>query len=87
MPQEGLRIAYPGPGTAADDLSRIFERRFQGGSDSDRGGAGLGLAIAQEITHAHGGTITADSTPGHGTTAVTVTLPRSAVEALALSHT
>lgn len=81
-----IRVTDTGPGIAADDLPRIFERRFQGGSGSDRGGAGLGLAIAQEIAHAHGGTITADSTPGQGTT-ITVTLPRSAVEAPSLTHT
>lgn len=81
----GIRVTDTGPGIAADDLPRIFERRFQGGSDSDRGGAGLGLAIAQEIAHAHGGTITADSIPGHGTT-ITVTLPRSAVETPSSTH-
>ena len=69
-----IRITDTGPGIPAVDLPRIFERRFQRGSASNTGGAGLGLAIAHEIAQAHGGTITADSAPGHGTT-ITLTLP------------
>jgi signal transduction histidine kinase len=35
---------------------------------ADSGGAGLGLAIARSLVEAHGGTITAESRPGEGTT-------------------
>ena len=73
-----IRVADTGPGIPAVDLPRIFERRFRRPSASNAGGAGLGLAIAHAIAEAHGGTITADSTPGLGTT-VTVTLPLAAV--------
>ncbi len=31
-------------------------------------GTGLGLAVAQQLVHAHGGTLSYTSTPGHGTT-------------------
>jgi two-component system sensor kinase FixL len=40
-------------------------------------GLGVGLAIAQRIVDAHGGTIGAHENPGGGAT-FTVTLPRSA---------
>jgi signal transduction histidine kinase len=56
-----------GPGIAADDLSRVFDRYWQGGRES-RQGAGLGLAIAKGIVHAHGGEIGVDSVLGKGST-------------------
>jgi signal transduction histidine kinase len=40
-----------------------------------RDGTGLGLPIARRIVEAHGGTLTCESAPGHGTT-FSVTLPR-----------
>jgi signal transduction histidine kinase len=43
-------------------------------SEARSGGAGLGLAIARHIVEAHGGTITASSVVGRGTT-FTVSLP------------
>jgi two-component system phosphate regulon sensor histidine kinase PhoR len=36
----------------------------------------LGLAIAQEIIHAHGGTITAQNHPETGGAWLTITIPR-----------
>jgi signal transduction histidine kinase len=65
-----------GPGIPTQDLPRVFERFYQ--VDKSRvwreGGAGLGLAIAQEIIEAHGGRIGAESVEGLGTR-FTVELP------------
>jgi len=67
-----LRVADTGPGIAADELPRIFDR-FHKGAGSH--GSGLGLTIARSLVEAHGGTIRAESTAGAGTTIV-FTLPR-----------
>jgi signal transduction histidine kinase len=56
-----------GPGIAAEDLPHVFDRFWQARS-TRRAGAGLGLAIAKGIVEAHGGEITAESTPGEGST-------------------
>jgi signal transduction histidine kinase len=58
-----------GPGIAAEDQVRLFERFFVGSSDrSGRGGAGIGLPTALAIAQAHGGTIEVDSELGRGST-------------------
>lgn len=60
-----------------EHLSHLFERFYRVDSTSrGKGGAGLGLAITQEIVHLHSGTLTAQSDPNQGTT-FTVTLPIS----------
>ncbi|MCA9736711.1 MAG: PAS domain-containing protein [Gemmatimonadota bacterium] len=66
-----------GEGIAPDVLPHVFERFRQGDASSRRrhSGLGLGLAIVQEIVHAHRGTVEAGS-PGPGQGArFTVTLP------------
>lgn len=56
-------------------LGTIFEKfyRLDSSRPTDKGGAGLGLAIAKEIVKAHGGTIAAESNREY--TRFTVTLP------------
>jgi signal transduction histidine kinase len=58
-----------GPGIPANELDRIFERFYQVDKSRvrKRGGAGLGLSIAQEIAQAHGGQIWVESVQGLGT--------------------
>jgi signal transduction histidine kinase len=67
-----------GPGILPEHLPHLFERYYRVDSARARatGGFGLGLAIAQTILHAHGGTITVESVVGVGTT-FTVFLPAS----------
>ncbi|MGB7945203.1 MAG: PAS domain-containing sensor histidine kinase [Terriglobales bacterium] len=53
-----------GPGIVADDLARIFEAGFS----TRPGSSGLGLAVCRRILEQHGGSISAESRPGHGAT-------------------
>jgi signal transduction histidine kinase len=58
-----------------EHLPHVCERFYQvDKSTDDEGHSGLGLAIASEIVHAHGGTISAQSSRRTGTE-FTVTLP------------
>lgn len=70
-----LEVADAGPGIAADERSRIFERFTHGGSRD--GGTGLGLAIAQWAVGLHGGTIEIVDAPG---CRVRVALPQGTQE-------
>lgn len=64
-----LAVTDTGEGIDPAELPRIFDRFYRGDkARATHGESGLGLAIAKSIIEAHGGTITADSAPGHGTT-------------------
>ncbi|MBS0615299.1 MAG: PAS domain-containing protein [Verrucomicrobia bacterium] len=75
-----IDIADQGMGIPPDDLPHIFERFFTVDKARSRsmGGAGLGLSLVKTIIEKHGGTITATSTLGKGTT-FTIRLPRRRV--------
>lgn len=66
-----------GQGMAAADLEKIWQRFYQtekSRSKEKSSGLGVGLALAKSIAEAHGGTITAESSLGSGST-FTVILP------------
>jgi signal transduction histidine kinase len=68
----GVEIAVSdnGPGIPAEQLEHIFERFTRGdaGLTQHVGGTGLGLAISKSLVELHGGAISAESTPGRGST-------------------
>ncbi|UPZ26971.1 MMPL family transporter [Streptomyces sp. LRE541] len=72
-----LSVIDDGPGIAAQDLPRVFERFWRAEASRSRayGGSGLGLAIVEAIVHAHQGGVRVESEVGVGTT-VTIRLPR-----------
>jgi signal transduction histidine kinase len=67
-----LVVSNDGTQIPPDALARIFEPMVRAGdadlSPSGRSSSGLGLFIAREIAHAHGGTITVESTAAGRTT-------------------
>ena len=73
-----LAVEDRGCGIPPEDLSRVFEPFYRAESARQLGhaGVGLGLAVARRIALTHGGTITAESTPGRGSRFV-VRLPRA----------
>lgn len=71
-----LTVADEGPGLAAEQAERVFERFYRADAARSRaqGGTGLGLAIVAAIAEAHGGSAGVDSRPGQGAR-FRVTLP------------
>jgi two-component system sensor histidine kinase MtrB len=70
-----VEVSDRGPGISPADLPHLFDRFYKtdGSRSRDRGGVGLGLAIAQENARLMGGIIEASSTGG--LTTFTLRLP------------
>jgi two-component system OmpR family sensor kinase len=73
-----ITVEDEGPGLAAPDVTRVFERFYRGGKSRSRatGGSGLGLAIVHALVVQSGGEIGIDTAPDRGTT-IEITLPAS----------
>ena len=67
-----IEIADTGPGISAENLEHIFEPFFT--TKEEGKGTGLGLSVVYGIVENHGGSITARSIPGRGST-FTIELP------------
>ena len=72
-----IAVRDRGIGMSAEDLGRVFGRFERAASTRNYGGLGLGLWIVRQVVEAMGGSISAESEPGHGST-FTVRLPRRA---------
>ncbi len=71
-----LRVRDTGTGVPAEEMPRLFERfhRVEGARGRTHEGSGIGLALVQELVKLHGGSVTAESVVGAGTT-FTVSVP------------
>jgi signal transduction histidine kinase len=85
-PQLNLVIQDSGMGISEHDLPFIFDRFWQADSSAQRKyqGTGIGLALVKELTEAMGGTVTAQSQVGVGTT-MTVQVPFEPAQGLSAS--
>lgn len=65
-----IAVIDDGPGIPKEQLVHVFERFTRGdaGLTQRVGGTGLGLAISKSLIELHGGVITAESSPGEGST-------------------
>lgn len=64
-PYVRFSVTDNGPGMAPAGLEKIFDPQSTAEGDVER--MGMGLAVTQDIVRNHGGEITAESTPGQGT--------------------
>jgi PAS domain S-box-containing protein len=71
-----LVVEDTGIGVSAEELPKIFDRfhRVEGAGGRTQEGTGIGLALVQELVRIHGGSVTATSQLGKGST-FTATLP------------
>jgi two-component system sensor histidine kinase MprB len=63
-----ITVSDRGPGLAAGDVHRVFDRFYRADAARSLPGSGLGLAIVADIAQAHDGTAFARNRPGGGAT-------------------
>jgi two-component system sensor histidine kinase MprB len=61
-----LEVRDHGPGIAAEDLPRVFDRFYRAPGARARPGSGLGLAIVRQMAETHGGAVHAANDPDGG---------------------
>jgi two-component system sensor histidine kinase MprB len=61
-----IRVRDHGPGIAAEDLPRVFDRFYRAPAARGLPGAGLGLAIVRKVAETHGGAAHAANAPDGG---------------------
>ncbi len=73
-----ISVIDHGPGIAIEEREQIFERFYRSDPSRTRshGGSGLGLSIVTALATAHGGSVSAEETPGGGATII-VSLPKN----------
>lgn len=66
--QQVVKVMDEGPGIQPNELPKLFDRFYQGHSDRQAKGSGLGLYLSRQIVEAHGGTIWAENRVVRGAT-------------------
>lgn len=61
-----VKVIDCGAGIKSEEIPYLFERFYQGSSDRQASGSGLGLYLSRQIIEAHGGTIWAENHLPHG---------------------
>ena len=74
-----IAVSDTGPGIAAEDVARLFERFYRGRASrsGDVPGFGLGLAISRALVEHQGGRISVKAPTGNGGATFSVHLPRA----------
>ncbi|MDK9716446.1 MAG: CHASE2 and HATPase_c domain-containing protein [Trichlorobacter sp.] len=70
-----LSVVNHGVPVAQEELERVFEKFYRGGSSTNTRGAGLGLYLVRKIIEQLGGQVTLASDPVQVTTTATINLP------------
>ncbi len=77
-----LTIEDSGPGIAAEDRARVFDRFFRASDVALEAGSGLGLSIVKAIAERHGATLALDSSTRLGGLKVDVRFPAEPAPAI-----